>query len=324
MKRFLKHITIFVGIGILVLNALGYALDLHFAQQNNKHIYHKANWVFKKNGEKLDYLVLGSSRAYNVLDVNTIDKTANLNGINLGESGAAYAESYVLLEHFLRTNKTNLVLLSLDYSSLNSQESFSYPFADYAFLPQFYEDSVEPVFKDYLPIYKYWMFKYISVSKYIEFNSKYPFYDNFKNLGFQQDYANMEESKGSKLVNKNQRVEGFNVEKMEELTGKVEFNKLDLKYLRKIVQLCESNGIELLCYSAPLYKDLYLARGYENINNQIGLLAEDWHLEWNDYSFISLSQQKEYFADNSHLNEKGAIIFSKQLARTIFDKLKAN
>ena len=324
MKRFLKHITIFTVIGILLLNGIGYVLDQYYGKLNNQFVDHKANWIFKKSGEHLDYVVLGASRAYNVIDINTIDQTTGLTGLNLGERGAGYAECFILLEHFLRENSTKMLLLSLDYPSLNSTESYSYPFKEYAFLPQFEEDSVELVFRDVVPNYKFWMYKFIKASKYMEFNSKYPFYGTLINFGYVEEYQIMEQSKGTKLINRNQRVDGFNTQKMEEITGKVQFDKLDLKYLKKIVQLCESNSIELLCYSAPLYKDLYLARGYENINAQIGLLTEDWHLEWNDYSFIHLSQTKENFADYSHLNEKGAKIFSKQLARTISEKLKAN
>ncbi|HAE31467.1 MAG TPA: hypothetical protein DCF89_10145 [Flavobacteriales bacterium] len=324
MKRFLQHISIFAGIGILLLNGIGYVLDQYYGKLNNQFVDHKANWIFKKNGENLDYAVLGASRAYNVIDINTIDLTAGLTGLNLGERGAGYAECYILLEHFLRKNSTKLLVLSLDYPSLKSVESYSYPFKEYAFLPQFEEDSIEFVFQDVLPPHKFWMYKFVKASKYMEFNSKYPFYDNLIHFGIEQEYQKIEQSKGSKLVNKNQRVEGFNTQDMEEITGKVQFNKLDLRYLRKIIQLCKSNDIELLCYSAPLYKDLYFARGYENINNQIDSLAASWDFEWNDYSFIPLSQQEEYFADNSHLNQAGAKIFSKQLARTISEKLKAN
>ena len=272
----------------------------------------------------MDYAVLGASRAYNVIDINTIDQTTGLTGLNLGERGAGYAECFILLEHFLRDNSTKLLLLSLDYPSLNSTESYSYPFKEYAFLPQFEEDSVELVFKDVVPNHKFWMYKFIKASKYMEFNSKYPFYGTLINFGYVEEYQIIEQSKGTELINKNQRADGFNIQEIEEITGKVQFNQLDLKYLNKIVHLCESNGVELICYSAPLHKDLYLALGYENINNQIGSLAKDWHLEWNDYSSIPLSQTKEYFADFSHLNEKGAKIFSKQLARTISEKLKAN
>ena len=91
MKRFLKHISIFVGIGILLLNGIGYVLDQYYGKLNNQFVDHKANWIFKKNGENLDYAVLDASRAYNVIDINTIDLTAGLTGLNLGERGAGYA-----------------------------------------------------------------------------------------------------------------------------------------------------------------------------------------------------------------------------------------
>ena len=324
MKRFLLHIAIFSTIGLVLLNIIGYALDVHFGELNNKHVYHKANWVFKKKGEKIDYVVLGSSRAYNVIDINTIDLATSLNGLNLGESGAAYAEAYILLEHFLRENQTKLVVLCLDYPSLNSAESFSYPFKEYAFLPQFEEDSVEPVFADLLPAYKFWMYKFVKASKYIEFNTKYPIYDNLLAYGQEEKYELQEITKGSKLVNKNQRVEGFKTEGVEKVDGKVKFNESDLKYLSKIVHLCRSKNIKLLGYSAPIFTELYEARGYENINNQIALLAKNLKLDWADYSAIGLSSKKNYFADYSHLNKEGAEIFSKILGKGIGKKLKSD
>jgi hypothetical protein len=315
MKPFLSQILIFLIIGLIILNGIGIILDNYYGTLNNKYIEHKANWVFKKEGHKVDYAVVGSSRAFNIIDIITIDSTLNTNGINLGTAGSAYSQCYILLEKFLRKNHTDLVLLNLDYSNLTSSQSFSYPFADYAFIPQFEDDTIEMVFKEVVPFPKYLMWKYIKGTKYIEFNRKYPSYKNLIRCGAEELYEDFELTKGTVLVTGNQRGQTDSIEMLDD--EEITFNSTDLKYLNKIIDLCRNKGIKIVAYAAPYSEDLYVKRGYQRINRKIAKLADDLEIKWLNMSLNNLSYQTEMFADASHLNINGARLFSVQLADSI-------
>ncbi len=322
MKKFLVQIALFVGIGIVLLNLVGWALDWHYGKLNNKYIKHKANWVFKKSGESYDYAVLGSSRAFNVVDINTIDSISGLSGINLGSGGAAYSQCYVLLEMFLRKNEIKSLLLCLDYPSLNSDISYSYPFSDYAFLPQFEDDVVEEAFYDEVPLHKYFMYKFIKGSKYIEFNEKYPSYKNFLKVGKEENYEKLEKSMGTSLVDSSQLRDSA-----QNITGRINpnfsVNPTDEKYLMKILSLCKRNNIRVAAYSAPYVRSFYLNKGYPAVQQKIGRYTDSIGLLWKDFTSSPLAAENSLFADKSHLNSRGAKLFARELAPLILELVES-
>jgi hypothetical protein len=320
MKKFLLNILLFVIIGIIILFVIGRYLDFHYKKYNNKHIDHKANWVFKKSGENLDYAVLGSSLAFNIIDINTIDSIGNLEGINLGSGGAAFSQNYVMLEKYLRQNKIANLILALDKFSLSSRQSFSYPFSDYAFLPDMQDPIMEDAFKKETPISKFIFWKYIPATKYMEFNYKYPFYKNFV-LGKNENYSTMEKYRGSSLLktNKSQLVLQPETKEYKTVASKWLPDTIDLYYLDKIISLCKEHEIRIFTYAAPCTKLLYESRHYAKINLKIQQLSIEKGIIWKDYMLTDLSNNQNMFVDVTHLNANGAKIFSQKL---ITDLLK--
>ena len=91
----------------------------------------------------------------------------------------------------------------------------------------------------------------------------------------------------------------------------------ELQYLNKIVELCDNNQTKLIMTQAPNY----------TLNNKY----KEWLTSYCDKKHLTLLNHVDdecflkhanYFRDSSHLNEKGAEEFSKQLVSEIKATLK--
>ncbi|HEY3402074.1 MAG TPA: hypothetical protein VGK59_01740 [Ohtaekwangia sp.] len=83
-------------------------------------------------------------------------------------------------------------------------------------------------------------------------------------------------------------------------------------YLNKIIDLCRLKGIELILISTPLHptysnRDQGCAKKYHTINLD--------NIHWCDFTHLDLADS--LFADHEHLNQNGAIVFSKHLKNNL-------
>jgi len=79
-------------------------------------------------------------------------------------------------------------------------------------------------------------------------------------------------------------------------------------YLNKIIDLCKFHRIELVLVSTPLHstypnRDQGCAKKYHTVNLE--------NIPWYDFTYLDLADS--LFADHEHLNQNGAIVFSKHL-----------
>jgi hypothetical protein len=90
------------------------------------------------------------------------------------------------------------------------------------------------------------------------------------------------------------------------------YNEINLKYLRKIINLCKENSIQLTFLYCPVYMpELYYDQQYyyEIIKNEFSEI-ELW-----DYSHLNIPVH--YRADPHHLNEEGALYFTKIVEKDV-------
>lgn len=296
MYKFIKNTIYF----ILFIIALSYPLSIFITSNFNS--YSKQNWVLKIKNYNLDYAVLGSSRVYNMIDINSLDSTFKKKGINLGTSGSAYAENYIILSEFISKNKISTLILNTDEYCFNSKNSYgSDPLHKYEFLPLF--NKYNDVFYDYIPKWKFYLWKIIPVTKYIEYNKQFnldsrPLFD--KNMGSNLMAVN---TKNKKLIFKRHQTI---------------ISDLDKKYFLKIIDLCEVNNIKLILITTPIYNknnknDNSISKQYiKSISGKLNL---------NYYEFYDLIKNNpDYFNDNTHTNKFGTIEYSINLGK----KLRTN
>lgn len=299
MRLFLRTFLIF----FILLIVLSYPISLFIS--NHFYTYNKQNWVLNLKEYDLDYAALGSSRVCNVIDTKTLDLAWGKKGINLGTSGSGYAENYLLLSEFIKKNKISKLLLNIDEYSFNSKNSFSYPFHDFEFLT-LYSDYA-PVFYDFIPSWKYYLWKTLPVSKYCEFNTTYTLKKTTHPL--------LDKNMGAVIVNENEKDENKKSTLASKKSQEVQ-NTLDEKYFLKTLELCTKNKIEIILITTPIYSnkaDKFRDFGHEYIKDHPALAQlpyVDFH-DLVDYSNV------DYFSDHTHTNIKGSLFYSEALGKKL-------
>jgi hypothetical protein len=310
MKHYIIRSGLFSLVLIVLFQVLGYVFDAQFSDFKNRSLDHRASWIFQQKDQQLDIVVLGSSRALNIIHVPTLEKDLNIKGVNVATSGSSLAQNYLILRQFFEAgNSSKTLLLNLDYSALTSDSSYTYPFQDYAFLPRFSEAWVSEVYKDEIPATKYWLWKIAPFLKYVEFNDRYPIYQTFANRNKGLDMAALDSTKGSELLF--DVVQKFDT--MELRKPVFEPHQSDLDYLNKIVELSAQYDCQIVLYSPPFHQNILSTRDDSEIKKGIEDLAKQLGLPLYYKSESHMSGQDAMFKDNSHLNGAGALIFTREI-----------
>jgi len=310
MKKFLYRAIIF----IILLFGLNYAgakyFDLVFPENYNNKFY----WIFSKKNEHYDFAVAGSSRAFNVVDVKTLERKMNNRGINIGVGGSGLGDTYLILNKLIQNEvKIDHLVLHVDRTCL-CDSTLSYPFHDYTFMPFLDDSTVGNVVLDHRPE-SFWYWDQFPFTKYMEFNERFPINNIFNPPS---NIARYDTSNGSKLLYK-ASMEEFEAPK----SRKYVVSESAKSYLNLIISLAQHSNIKLIFYSAPVMSEL---KGYYDTSNPDEYLratSTEHNIPYLDFRSHALCDQEAFFADMGHLNGRGAIRFSSELADSLEVYIKA-
>lgn len=317
MKTFFYKLFIFLGLLSLVLLGLEKYYDHYFTQHIDA--CNKPLWILKQKNQEYDFAAIGSSRVFNMLDIVTLEKSTQLKGINLAASGSGFAENYLLLKQFSKNNSIRTLIVQVDLYSLDAKNAFGYPFHDYLYLNKMNEPDVDSIYRDNVKPSKYYMWKYIPFSKYMEFSNFFSLYKVLKG-GYECSSSFLDTTGGSFLVNGSE-AEEKEVKADKNATFKKRFiEQKDLNYLLKIISFAQSKKIKLLFYTAPEYAKSFALQGNrEAIFTTISALAQQNSIPYYnfDVASVALCQDFTNFKDNTHLNKKGSLLFSQQFGDSL-------
>lgn len=278
--------------------------------------------------ENIDALFLGSSHCYRSLNPDIIDNIWMQNTFNGGTSSQNLDGSYIILKEAVKRNDIKEVYLEMFYTTMGSvynartEMTSTYIISDY----------LKPSF-DKL----YYMVTSIPKEHYLDAMIKAR--RNWKKA-FEKDYINnlirMKESKeyrnfqyvdngnesyqGKGYVGNYTSIENDTFYQQEHFTP-IRENRLsedDIKYLRKIKNLCDKRDIKLTLFSSPMSNFRLCDVGnYDSYIDQVGSIANELEVEYYDFNlckgkYLSLTS-KDYY-DDQHLNYAGAEKFSKCFA----------
>ena len=307
MKKFVLLVVSFSTFLILTNYPISYFFDDKYSLDE------KQSWILSLKGNDYEYAVLGSSRVYNIFDINTFSDCSNTKGVNIGSSGSSYAENFLLLREFLKWNTIDSLYLSVDEFSFNSEISYSDPFKEYMFLPMFSDNMVKEIYADYLPPWKLTLWKWLPLTKYIEFNSEIKFKSSLNDSWL--------ETGGTELV------EG---EMKNTILEKKEFKQYvidprDEKYFKAILQLCSSKNIKTVLIKTPIFDEFFKnVQGAKEIDQYVITVANELGLQFFDYKDFFDSSNSKYFKDVSHTNSLGSITYTRLLCESIFSSNYSN
>jgi len=310
MRIFLK-ILLFLSISYLAL----FPVDWMFAQKAKDIHIDKPSYIISCKNLSFTYIVGGSSRTQNNFNTNLFVSLTVSKGFNIGYGGTALCQNYLTLYLFLKHgNKTkNYIQQVEDAFFIDPKLGFTYPFNDYFFIPYMGEEQVDDCFKKSVPLIKYYMWKYVPMAKYAEFNNYY----QLKSLFFKQQIdSSFFKYKGyNKLVLKHKP--GFPLPKYFPNKKELPVDPINIFYLDKIRQLCIDNNINFIIYSSPLYQENYLAYKSKNLHDTLLNYVTSRKIRYYNFMVDEHYKGSNLYLDEQHLNAEGTDLFTKQLADSL-------
>ena len=90
----------------------------------------------------------------------------------------------------------------------------------------------------------------------------------------------------------------------------------NFKTLQTIADLCAQNKVDIIMITPPAFESYYLNLNYEQLEATVnaGLQLANQYENITYYNFLENWRfDKEHFFDADHLNEQGALLFSKMI-----------
>jgi len=289
MKNFIK-LLIYIALSILIL-MFGLEKIFTYSYENPVNPRNKASWLKKMDAnEKFDYALFGSSRCLNTVNPVFIDQQTGLSGINMAYNGSNPFEIKLMVHEFLKKYHPKKIYVQVDDRFDRERND---PTSSIFWLPFINEDYIHKQFKNKDSLV--WGYKNIPFYRYMLYESKIGFRDVFLSY-FKKNQFN--------------KFKGFIPTSGTSEKTKFHYYKLSNQsniHIKEIETLCKEKEVEVYFFTAPYYK--------RNLDSDI---IEKHVNHYTDFSQAIL--KREYFANPSHLNGKGAEKFTNIFIKEYFKK----
>jgi len=288
MKKFLKYLFFIVFVILFSMVVLDKAYTYVY---ENSLPRNKTQHILQLNDIKIDYIFLGSSRVENHIVTRLVEEKTGKRALNLGVQGGRLDDAFLMLKLLKNNNvSTEKVFIQVDYlfnfenpSTIVGTESLPYIRSNEIISEH---NKNHPDFKQnyYFPFYRYCK-------------------NDFK-LGFREFFNSIRQKKPRIDL-----TDGFNPineifsDNNPSLPGTIRYQN---KNIEAINSFCKDNKIEVVYFCAPFCKDMKNIEYIDKLKLRIPTLI--------DFSREIMSN--EFFKNCTHLNEKGAKLFTEKLIET--------
>lgn len=301
----------------LLLFALEFMFDVFLVRER------KCNntWTKIFNGKlDTDIVILGNSRAEAHYNPKIITQKTNLRTYNLGLSGTPLNILKIRWKSYINNNPLpKILILDIDYNVLGSSkkivEKFQYlPYIKYREYKNVSKPLGEINFLDeYLPFYKY-------SGYHTELTNEIKSYFRGNCSNFYEGHIIRD-----KLWN-DLEWNNFKEMRLNELTDSSLFDSIyknGVEELKSILDFCIENKIKVFFIWSPQYIEVQDFKNNQRryVDSLVKNIADKFKIQYINYSVDSLVYDKSYFYNHSHLNKKGADIFSKKVGDFINQSL---
>lgn len=296
MKKFLTNILVF-GLLFFLLDKLFIFFIVTSPQKEvDKRLELLVNGKINK-----EIIILGSSRGARNIIASEIEKKTGHTSYNLAYPGSDIEFHEFVVRTLLKFNKApKVILLSVDYpmaflpdSILNFRLDRLYPLVKYNYIN---EELVARGEKNRIMSNLFALSRMnktnfdIRQKKFTALDTLYA--DGSMPISFQKDTEDWTPSKSFVKYNSKKELQ------------------VKLECFKKIVSMCQEKNIKLILIQPPLYDTMdpsFRGRLVELTENKIAFF---------DYNRQNpMYKNKEYFYDRTHLNLKGATVFTNEIAQ---------
>lgn len=324
-KRNLRRLLGIIAAGILFLFVCRILNFLYVEDDERARImWHN----FYEQEENIDYICVGSSHVFNGVVPEILDQKTGENYYNMATTGQRLRESYFIIKEANHRNQLKGVYLDLYF--LISMEGVG-DYDDFSAISGGWEnldyrkislDRVETFFRLNPP--EYYISAALPFTRFREHlcdvewiyamqkSKKRPEYQNYQYQWESEDSRAEYTKKGYfyhtlQMENPCLRLPG--VSDSMRMTGGAE------EYLRKIIEYCQKEGIEIILFQTPVYEVETIAyERYDEYTGGVKALAEEYQVPYYDFNLAKEEffpvQNMKYFVDMGHLNGEGAALFT--------------
>lgn len=281
----------------LILLVLLYVLDaLYTWVYKNALPRTKVSYLLSIQEEKIDYVFLGSSRTNNFIDSKIITEITGKKALNLGIQGAKMDDYYLMLQLLKKQRiNTDLIFVQIDdvfnmRGSSDLVKSSLMPYIQDSLIARYVRERDSDFWKlKHLPFYRYMVYDY--------------------KLGFREFFSNLIQKKPRVDLSNGYAPKYGTVEDLKAKLPKQIASKNDV--VKAMRSFAKKNNTQLIFFTSPYCghtKNLFFI---DSLQEKISPLM--------NYAEI-FAHDDQYFYNCTHLNNKGAQVFSKRIAEDIVSK----
>ncbi len=288
MKKYLIKIVLFF-VAVAVIDVL-FGFACQYMNDHSKGGGVKSRYYVCKESDE-DVLVFGSSRAKHHYVPDIIEDSLHMTCYNTGEDGNGIILCYGFLK--MITERYTPKLIIYDVTGFDMYEDDNMKYLD-LMKPFYYEKGIDSIFWSVEPktrimmlsnLYRYNTTCLRVLGNFIHPMSNYP--------------------KGYLPLHKTMDYEP-EIKEAEERT----VDTLKIHYFERFIRLAQSKNISLICCVSPFYK----VSTDESKYNSVKQLCEQYQVPFLYYCEESdITNNKSYFKDRTHLNDKGAKMYTSKL-----------
>jgi len=319
MKKFLLNLSFFFAVCLALLITYGLVCEWFFSLDKYLTNDSKRTWSMKQSYQHFDYVVLGSSRAEGAFDMNMLDSLTGLKGINIGANGSGFVDNYLVLYKFIQNKNTfNYIFLQTDIYSLDPSRSFSNAFHVFNFIPYWKSPEFKTAISHYLDNTDQVLFSWVPWLRFYKYNKYYsPIQMIARIKGRKEKNKRIDHYiKSTAMFPKNLIIDSTIFFKPKG-SRKIIVDSFDVVYLEKILNLSKSNGISVVCFTAPdFYYQDQIYSNYHKVNASLVSFLQERDVKYlaaND----SLKMHVENFKDPGHLSDYGRFLNTVSFSKSI-------
>ena len=308
MKKYLLNVTYFFAIIIFMFSLITFITDRGLRKSEFGNLK-EWNDIFDKKIHP-DIVIQGSSRAWVQFNTNIIDSTLHADSYNMGMDGTPFDVQYVKFKLYMQNcSYPKMILQNVDWDTM---------------------DKNTPVFQKYqlLPYLSNSIFEKQLLKNNIISNSdiylpflKYAGEPQAIKVGFSESFGihHFISSKHHGFLGVQENWDDTNFEKRQK-GGNIHWhrNKEVEKLFIDFLVDCHMKRIKVVLVFAPFYYKLaYLIEDFDGLKTYYRDIAKKNNAVFLDFSLDSMSYSKNNFHNASHLNKKGADVFTLKLVNKL-------
>ncbi|MGV8827744.1 MAG: hypothetical protein ACWA6U_05425 [Breznakibacter sp.] len=312
MKKFLLKLLLFsIGL-LLLLYSAQWIVDGGLRSLRNNDVYGDWNRIFAGEVD-VDVVILGNSRAWIHINPDLITRVTGLSAYNLGVDGADITLQRAKWLSYFRNNRApKYVVQDIEIFEIDKGDEL---YGKIEYLPYLDKEEVYGVvceydemipFERWIPLVKYRGFvKAIALGTYGFCFGEFTPLKSIKKRGFHAADKKWDDYD----VNFKQRL------KSDTIITKRFINPALVNLIRE----CKEAKIHLVFVHGPYYHELLqIIPQQQEFLDYFKQLALDPDIEFWDFSIMeNLSYNRDYFYNATHLNRKGAAIYSDSIAHRL-------